>query len=272
MIALMYHDIEDDTRPNEKRGTLPYHYVVSADTLRQHLDRVAALKLNVVSLTEYLKRLPAGDLDPARTLILTFDDGHESVERVAMPILREYGYAGTTQVIAGFVNEPDKHTLDAAAMRRLIDAGWDIGSHGLHHVVLPELDDAALRRELVESKERLEAAVGSPVEMMSIPHGPYDRRVRRAVIDAGYQAALCSAPGRNAPRQDRFAIRRMTITRAIDLSTFEKMISGDFRFYAKERTRRTVLFTMQKLLGSRRYEAIRAKLLRSDGSKQEQSP
>jgi hypothetical protein len=97
---------------------------------------------------------------------------------------------------------------------------------------------------------------------MSIPHGPYDRRVRRAVIQTGYRAALCSAVGPNSPRRDRFALRRMIITRGIDDPTFEKMLEGALAQYLVERSKRSVLSGMQTLLGSRRYEAIRAKLLR----------
>jgi len=266
MIALMYHDIEDGNVSNEKRGTPPYHYVISADTLRQHLELIASLNLKVVTLSQFLARSADESIDPARAIILTFDDGHESVERVAMPILASYGFAGTTQVVAGFVGKPNAYTLDRKQLRNLRDSGWDIGSHGLDHVVLTELDNQALHRELVESKEILEAALDETVPMISIPHGPYDRRVRKAIVDAGYTAAFCSTPGINRVGMDPLAIRRMTVTRSIGLDAFQNIVTCNPGFYAKETTRRFVYSAAQTLLGSRLYGYLRAKALTVDAS------
>lgn len=258
----MYHDIESVSRLNEKRGTSAYYYVTSAETFRRQLELIHSLHLQVSTWSGYLQAMRAGCADLSRTVILTFDDGHESVERVAMPIMSEFGFAGTTQVISGFVGKPDKHTLDDAQLRRLRRAGWDIGGHGFNHVVLTELDDKTLAFELLEAKRVLEQVLQEPVQMMSIPHGPYSRKVRSAIIKAGYQAAFCSSPGVNQPGTDPFSLRRMTITQGVDLPTFRRIVTLDSSFYVKEGLRRLGYRTLQRLVGSKRYEILRASLLR----------
>ena len=262
MIAMMYHDIESADRLNEKRGTSAYLYVTPAEAFRRQLELIRSLGLRVSTWSGYLQAMRTGRADLSRTVILTFDDGHESVESVAMPIMNEFGFAGTTQVISGFVGKPNKYTLNDAQLRRLRQAGWDIGGHGFNHIVLTELDDETLAFELREAKRVLEQVLREPVEMMSIPHGPYSRRVRSAIINAGYQAAFCSSPGINQTGTDRFSLRRMTITQAVDLPTFRQIVTLDPCFYMKEGLRRFGYRTLQRLIGSKRYEIVRASLLR----------
>lgn len=260
MIALMYHDIDGPECPSEKTAR---RYVIAADMLRRHLDRIAAHKLAVMSLSAYHSGLALGTVESERTIVLTFDDGHVSTERVALPILVEYGMVGTTQVIAGFVGRDDRFTMTPEQMANLIRQGWDVGAHGLTHVVLPELDDQALQWELVESKRVLERHLGQPVDFMSVPHGPYNRRVRNAAVAAGYTAVLSSASGINSPGEDRHCLRRMIITRALELRDFEKVITQNRAYYAKERLRRSVFLMAQNVLGETRYRAIRKALLRN---------
>ena len=57
-----------------------------------------------------------------------------------------------------------------------------MSAHGLTHIVLTELDDQTLHGELIESKKVLERHINRPVDMMSVPQGPYDARVRKAAI------------------------------------------------------------------------------------------
>ncbi|MEK9137986.1 MAG: polysaccharide deacetylase family protein, partial [Bacteroidota bacterium] len=250
MIALMYHDIEAVGCPNEKLGTSAYYYVTSAKTFRLHLEIIRSLHLDVLTLSGYWRAMKEGSINPNDTVILTFDDGHESIERVAMPIMNEFGYAGTTQVIAGFVGKPNKHTLDEQQLHRLCHAGWDIGGPGFYPVVLTELHDGKLEFELCETKRILEQALHKPIEMMSIPHGPYDRRVRSAIVNAGYQASLCSSPGINRTGTDRFSLRRMTVHQRVDLLTFRKIVTRHAPFYLRERLRRFAYLSLQRLLES----------------------
>ena len=88
---MMYHDIESADRLNEKRGTSAYLYVTPAEAFRRQLELIRSLGLHVSTWSGYLQAMRTGRADLSRTVILTFDDGHESVESVAMPIMNEFG-------------------------------------------------------------------------------------------------------------------------------------------------------------------------------------
>jgi peptidoglycan/xylan/chitin deacetylase (PgdA/CDA1 family) len=81
------------------------------------------------------------------------------------------------------------------------------GSHTLTHPSLPDLDDRQLRREVADSKHQLEDLLGEEVNTFAYPFGYLNRRVRAAVVEAGYKLAFTTVPGMNH-WQDPYAIRR----------------------------------------------------------------
>jgi len=99
-------------------------------------------------------------------------------------------------------------TLDQ--LREMHRLGAVIGSHSMTHASLPSLSDGALRREVRDSKNRLEDLFGGEVAWFAYPFGDVDRRVRAAVAEAGYKGAVTTAPGLNW-WQDPLALRRIDI-------------------------------------------------------------
>ena len=76
---------------------------------------------------------------------ITFDDGNESDALIALPELAKRNLKAIFFVVAGRIGLP--HYLDRAALRDLMSAGMEIGSHGMHHCDWRglELDDAPCR-------------------------------------------------------------------------------------------------------------------------------
>jgi hypothetical protein len=66
----------------------------------------------------------------------TFDDGWNSVRRIAEPILRRYGMVGTVGAICDLVfwDQSRAHNfMRPEDLRYLVEAGWEIASHSLFH-------------------------------------------------------------------------------------------------------------------------------------------
>jgi peptidoglycan/xylan/chitin deacetylase (PgdA/CDA1 family) len=71
----------------------------------------------------------------------------------------------------------------------------EIGSHGLRHVSLPALDDAALAEETRRSRDVLRDITGTTVDGFCYPYGDVDARTVQAVRDAGYRHGCAISPG-----------------------------------------------------------------------------
>jgi peptidoglycan/xylan/chitin deacetylase (PgdA/CDA1 family) len=135
---------------------------------------------------------------PPRAVVVTFDDGFRSVLRAKL-ILDELGYPATVFAVTSFVEsgEPlrwpgldrSEESLGWPELELLSETGWEVGSHTVTHPLLPDLDDAELERELVDSRATIRKRLGS-CETLAYPYGRADERAVAAAARAGYLAAF----------------------------------------------------------------------------------
>ncbi len=184
---------------------LAYHAVGSSSPTLAIPEPVLRAQLSLLRRRGYVgltaaeaeRRRQEGTL-PARTVVVTFDDGFRSVLR-AKPILEEVGFPGTVFAVTSFVDsgeplrwaglEASEESLGWSELELLRDAGWEVGSHTSTHPLLPDLDDLELERELVDSRERIQQRLGS-CETLAYPYGRGDERTAAAAEQAGYRAAF----------------------------------------------------------------------------------
>jgi peptidoglycan/xylan/chitin deacetylase (PgdA/CDA1 family) len=137
-------------------------------------------------------------------------DLHAALEREPKAIFR---VAATIESLASLQRQETTAALRAAAdgqvadeglrvedVRSLVAAGFDIGFHTLGHEALPMLGDDELGRALTDGREELAAVVGTPLELISYPHGKADDRVAAAARAAGF--TLGFATSRNVVTAD----------------------------------------------------------------------
>lgn len=134
---------------------------------------------------------------PRQGLSFAFDDGNSSDIELALPILQEHGLSARFFVLVGRVGEPGY--LSAEDLARLHEAGMRLGSHGIGHRDWRAIADDELRAETRDSRTALSELIGAPVGEAACPFGSYDRRVLRALRDAGYERVFTSDGGPAAP-------------------------------------------------------------------------
>lgn len=162
-----------------------------------------------------------GGSGQANDFAITFDDGYLTVYERACPMLKERSMTATVYVVVdslGGINEWDRRAGDqeekmmsAAQARELAENGFEIGSHTLTHPRLSALDDDQLRREIVDSKHKLEDLIGREVVSFSYPYGDYDGRVLDAAMAAGYKNAVSTRLGTVVAGTSLFEIPRVNV-------------------------------------------------------------
>lgn len=103
-------------------------------------------------------------------------------------------------------------------VREMSHAGMEFGSHTVSHPILSTIaDPALLRRELEDSKARLESETGRPVIAIAYPVGgpnAVNDEVLAATGQAGYRIAFTYQPGVNKLRTcKRFMLKRIAVER-----------------------------------------------------------
>ena len=169
--------------------------------------------------TELLVRaITQGAPLPPRPIILTFDDGDISVYANGFPLMKKYGFTGVFYLVSNYLNA--EGFVSTAQVKEMAAAGWEIGSHTIGHTALVDLASDLLRKEVVESKERLEAELGLPVRTIAYPFGAADPRVLDYAKFAGYIAGMGLGP---IPVQDLnhlYYLQRRDIKGSYDIKTF----------------------------------------------------
>jgi peptidoglycan/xylan/chitin deacetylase (PgdA/CDA1 family) len=90
---------------------------------------------------------------------------------------------------------PRHRTLTPDEVNALAVGGVvEIGAHSVWHDRLTGLRPESRRREVRDSKQRLEEITGRPVIAFSYPHGAFDHTVRDEVRAAGYALGCTSMP------------------------------------------------------------------------------
>jgi peptidoglycan/xylan/chitin deacetylase (PgdA/CDA1 family) len=122
-----------------------------------------ALLMALLSILSYehsfLSGLPTKSSDNKRStdkvVSFIFSDGLKSQFTNAKPILDNYGFKATFDVICNNVDEKDGY-MDWKEIKMLYDEGHDIGSHSMSHVRLTDLSKKSLEYEVGKSKKCLD--------------------------------------------------------------------------------------------------------------------
>jgi peptidoglycan/xylan/chitin deacetylase (PgdA/CDA1 family) len=134
---------------------------------------------------------------------LTFDDGYQDFLTGALPVLTRYGFTATVFVVAGglgganhwdYPAGPRKPLLTPRQVREVVQAGMEIGSHGLRHVRLLTLPGPQLREEVEHSRQVLARLTGREVAGFCYPYGAAGAREVAAVRAAGYGYGCIGPP------------------------------------------------------------------------------
>jgi len=192
-------------------------YYVSPETFDQQMNLLYQWGYKTVSLELLVKAIKEGAELPPKPVLLTFDDGSETVYENAWPIMQRYNFKGVACIVYYYVGI--RNYMSADQIRSLYAAGWEIGSHSLSHRDLT-LNPSRQMDEIVESRRRTESLLGIPVLSFAYPFGAYDRDSLNYVHKAGYSAALGLGNETVQSNKNLFYLYRQAVKGSDDLKTF----------------------------------------------------
>lgn len=170
----------------------------------------------------------AGALDSVeKPLLITFDDGYESLYHYALPVAEEFKIPMAVFIVTSRIGRQPQFAsyLNESQIISMHKSGYfDFGSHthDLHIDVLRIYDAFAstamnpvarlMRRDLRQSSARLKALTGVCPDAIAWPYGKHNQETTQIAREEGYTMHFTSRYGYNEPGVNPFAIKRIPVS------------------------------------------------------------
>ncbi|MET3575399.1 polysaccharide deacetylase family protein [Bhargavaea ullalensis] len=205
-----------------------------AEDFRAQLRHFKAMGYTSISNTELEAYLNGEAWLPPNPILITVDDGYESVYKTAYPILKEEGFKAIMFVITDNVEKGERVGLPMASweqIKEMRDSGvFEIGNHtnALHlrhdnesgkEAFITNLDtdgkeitDARRKKMILDdlalSNEIIERELGAPPRAFAYPFGAYDDISAEAVKESGFTMVYTTVTGVNTFNSNKMQLKR----------------------------------------------------------------
>ncbi|HVZ80477.1 MAG TPA: polysaccharide deacetylase family protein [bacterium] len=220
-----------------QKGPKQTEYETSMDDFKWQMQYLKENGFTPISQEQLMGYWFQGRPLPLKPVLLTFDDGFESIYRDAFPVVQKMGFPSILFLYTDFVrnrevadrnrekkiaakSEDPEHpkkvlseispqmrfdALSDAQMAEMQKAGMVIESHTTHHLnmglVREKKGEAAFAKilwnELTEPLTYISTRFGRKPQWLAYPFGVYDPVILEATKKAGYQLAFTVNPGPN---------------------------------------------------------------------------
>lgn len=221
---LLYHNLTDGSGPQDSAN-------LDVSVFKQQMQYLYDNGYTTITPAE-LQAWMQGELRlPQKTVMITFDDGYESVYILGYPILKQYGFKATvfivTRSIADYGNHVNFPHMSWAQMNTASDV-FTYGSHtdSLHYVkhckfYLFYVDNNTLITDLIKSRK-----IMNSTPYFAYPYGGHDARITAAVKKAGYSMAWTTQERYVYVGDSMYAIPRFSIGANTTMAQFVQILEG----------------------------------------------
>ena len=236
--VFLYHGL---TR--EEHRSREWKYLVSETEFTRQLGELRGGGYRTFLLRE-IWHGTQGSNNGSLPAVLTFDDGLASGYELAYPLLLEAGIQADFFINPSTIGQ--KGFLSWQQIHEMQTNGMSFQSHGYDHVDLSRLPLSELRRQLRDSKERLEDRIGAPVEFLAVPSGMVNRQVVELAIQEGYRAVCNSRSWPARPGSE--TVNRVPIFGRTTLRDFGRFLARRPLPYAARVARAAAVYFPKRLV------------------------
>jgi peptidoglycan/xylan/chitin deacetylase (PgdA/CDA1 family) len=187
--VLMYHRIA----PASERGNDLADLVLDPRVFDAQLAAMEAHGWRTITSGQLARAVIANDKLPARTFVITLDDGREDGYIHAFPILQKHGFVATFFVITGRVNE--RRYLTWTELDEMQAAGMEIGNHTANHFDEQRFSRFQTYRQVMGAQDAIKRNLGVTAVSFAYPSGRAPANLVASVKAARLEVAYTTVGG-----------------------------------------------------------------------------
>ncbi len=243
LIATLFHTCF--TRNNDKIAILGFHNVVRDEVKQQEYpynmwvesesmfrERIAYLYeqgYTTWTMQELYEWKCGKRVKPEKVVVLTFDDGYRSSKEIIAPILKEYGYRGTTFVVGSLVKQADEAStylseedLKDQETMEYYSHTYQLHDHDNHEYAV----DRASKQQLQKDYEQ--QLTITDCSFVAYPFGHYNDEIISVLEENSVKLAFGYHENRKASKTDHaFALPRFSVNAYTTMDTMKAMLESD---------------------------------------------
>jgi peptidoglycan/xylan/chitin deacetylase (PgdA/CDA1 family) len=210
--VLGYHDFSATRTVKEM--------VIRPSKFRNQMQAIKDLKLNVITIEDFILWKQGKKNIPDKSVLITIDDGWKSVYTDAYPVLKEFGYPFTIYLYTNYIDRGGR-SMTSEMIKEMMQNGCTIGSHSVSHPMPSTVrkhqragaDDYKkfIDNELAESKKILESTFKQPINTYVYPGGLHTPEMYVSAAAIGYQHLFTVRPGKVTRKSDDNILPRYII-------------------------------------------------------------
>ncbi len=202
---LMYHRIIPPTLAGDSLPSL----VVPPGLFAAQLAELHATGWRTITLATLAADLAAHRRPPARTFVITIDDGHDDGYTYALPILQRFNDVATFFIVTGRLGKPGN--LTDAEVQQMAAAGMEIADHTVRHAYLPALSIAAAQYQIEVAAATIAQLTGRGPETFAYPYGGEDPAAVALLASGGFAMAVTTREGNLETASNRLLVPRLRV-------------------------------------------------------------
>jgi len=169
-----------------------------------------------------------------KSVVIVEDDAHKSVYTDMLPVIRKYRYPVTIFTYPSAISNA-KYAMTWDQLRELKKTGlFDIQSHTYWHPnfkrerrkLSPDAFEKLVTTQLQKSKTKLEAELGSKVDLLAWPFGIYDDYLLKRAAEIGYIATFTIERRHATSRDSIMKLPRYLLVNADSEKAFAQLLAG----------------------------------------------
>jgi len=180
-VILMYHRFGEEAYPSTN---------VRIDQFEAQIRELSEGPYTVLPVRDIVAALRSGKELPDRTIGITVDDAYLSVFTEAWPRLKAAGFPFTLFVATDMVDKHYGGILSWDQIRKMHDAGVDIGAHTASHLHMADASAAANRADIERSLKRIREELGERPVLFAYPYGEAGLAQQEIVRGFGFETAF----------------------------------------------------------------------------------
>lgn len=229
---LLYHHLVENGEETSS--------VLTKSTFESHMKYLYDNGYTTITLNRLEDYIDGKIKLPAKSIVVTFDDGYRSNYEIAYPILKKYGFRASQFVITSAIQDRPEVTnndrlphMSSGEMQLVKDVfEFHSHTHDLHKLnsdnksLATTSSQSLVKSDLILANSAL-TSTGFPPSAIAYPYGMYTDELKQTAKESGLNLGFTIVPARAYVGIDKLEIPRYNISEKTTIEVFKKIVDPD---------------------------------------------